>query len=196
MGRRLFQECSQFWSGGGHSKSLLLGVFHSLFPHSHLESRCPGSRGVSLSRPTSFSVPHSITLWGSRLSLLLPAPGLCQVPSFSCQVYPSWSSFLFSLEFHFLLECLGMCVSRHFLPWWQWSLVVRGMQRMASCGPGMLLVALAFHLPPNIVLPNTHTLMTHVHCLTLSCPITYRLRHISTNTHSPQGTHAQRHRHI
>ena len=87
-------------------------------------------------------------------------------------------------------------VSRHFLPWWQWSLVVRAMQRMASCGPGMLLVALALHLPPDIVLPNTHTRVTHVHCLTVSCPITY----IDSDTYllnaqSPRHT-AQRHRHI
>lgn len=104
---------------------------------------------------------------------------------------------LILLEFHFLLECLGMCVFRLFLPWWQWSLVVRARQCIANCGPGVLLVALALPLPPSIAFPNA----AHMHdTCTLSHSLfsrnIHRSRHISTNTHSLRDTQAQMYRHI
>lgn len=89
--------------------------------------------------------------------------------------------------------------ARPFLSWWQWIPVVRAMQCIASCGPGMLLLALAFPLAPSIVFPDTHAPM-HTH--TCTCTLFYSLlphhthilRHVSTNTQSPDRcTEAQMH---
>lgn len=57
---------STYWPGGWALRHLS-GHFSSLFS-TRLESKSLGP-GSSLSQPTSFSVPHRSTLWGSCLPL-------------------------------------------------------------------------------------------------------------------------------
>lgn len=80
---------------------------------------------------------------------------------------PFLSSFSSFLDTHVFLECLGMCVFKPFFPWWQWRLVVKAMQWVASRGSGTLLVASALSPPLVLPFPNTHT-YTHAHSLTLT----------------------------
>lgn len=100
---------------------------------------------------------------------------------------PFLSSFSSFLDTHVSLECLGMCVFKPFFPWWQWRLVVKAMQQVASRGSGMLLVASALSPPLVLPFPNTHTPM-HTVLLSLQPCHMHRLRHLSCNIHSPQGT--------
>lgn len=94
-------------------------------------------------------------------------------------------------EIPFSPGIFGNVCARPFLSWWQWRRVVRAMQCITSCGPGMLLLASALPLLPSIAFPNTHIHPCtrrhgHVHCLTLSpAPSHTQTQAHVTNTQSP-----------
>lgn len=98
-----FRSQSTGWPGTGIMESPFLGIFFMACFHPFSwspDALAPGDLPPPL---TSLSAPHHITLWGSCPSLHLPAPGLCQAPSFLANLGTKQVAC-------FLLKCLGVCV--------------------------------------------------------------------------------------